>query len=223
MKKTRMIVNLAMTLTLLCLMAYSLVGETLHEVLGILLFALFAVHHILNRRWFGALGKGRWNAFRVVQTALVFALACSVIAQVVSGIALSKHLFTFLPPFANAAKARETHLVCAYLSFLLMSLHLGLHWNAMLSAVTRGKTVNPWILRIPAFLVAGYGVYAFVRRQIGEYLFLRTPFVFFDYDEPLIFFFLDYLAVMALFVFLGHYLAKAAKRLPRRETKSGDQ
>ena len=34
MKKARMIVNIAMTVVLLCLMAYTLVGETAHEVLG---------------------------------------------------------------------------------------------------------------------------------------------------------------------------------------------
>ena len=35
MKKARMIVNIAMTVVLLCLMAYTLVGETAQEVLGI--------------------------------------------------------------------------------------------------------------------------------------------------------------------------------------------
>ena len=34
MKKARMIVNIAMTVVLLCLMAYTPVGETAHEVLG---------------------------------------------------------------------------------------------------------------------------------------------------------------------------------------------
>ena len=34
MKKARMIVNIAMTVVLPCLMDYTLVGETAHEVLG---------------------------------------------------------------------------------------------------------------------------------------------------------------------------------------------
>ena len=41
---------------------------------------------------------------------------------------------------------------------------------------------------------------------------LKTLFVFFDFDEPLIFFFLDYLAVMVLFVCLGHYGSKLLKK-----------
>ena len=60
MKKARMIVNIAMTVVLLCLMAYMLVGETAHEVLGTVMFILFIIHHILNRKWFGAVTKGRY-------------------------------------------------------------------------------------------------------------------------------------------------------------------
>lgn len=37
---------------------------------------------------------------------------------------------------------------------------------------------------------------------------LRSEFVFFDLSEPLLFFFLDYLAIMALFAIIGYYTAK---------------
>ena len=51
MKKWRMIIDIGMTAVLLCLMAYSLIGELTHEILGVAMFVLFTVHHILNRRW----------------------------------------------------------------------------------------------------------------------------------------------------------------------------
>lgn len=41
---------------------------------------------------------------------------------------------------------------------------------------------------------------------------MQSQFVFFNFDEPLVFFFLDYLAVMAAFVWLGHALAKVSRR-----------
>ena len=41
---------------------------------------------------------------------------------------------------------------------------------------------------------------------------MQSQFVFFNFDEPLVFFFLDYLAVMASFVWLGHVLAKVSRR-----------
>ena len=36
--------------------------------------------------------------------------------------------------------------------------------------------------------------------------------MFFDFGEPLILFLLDYVAVMGLYVFVGHYLASAVRR-----------
>ncbi len=59
MKKARMIVSIAMTVVLLCLMAYTLVGETAHEVLGTVLFILFIIHHILNRKVVRSRYKGQ--------------------------------------------------------------------------------------------------------------------------------------------------------------------
>lgn len=49
MKKARMIIDILMTVLLPVLMAYSLVGEQAHEILGLLMFALFIAHHVINR------------------------------------------------------------------------------------------------------------------------------------------------------------------------------
>lgn len=41
---------------------------------------------------------------------------------------------------------------------------------------------------------------------------LKVHFVFFDYDEPLFFFLLDNIAVMGLFIFVGHYFTLGLKQ-----------
>ena len=56
-----------------------------------------------------------------------------------------------------------------------------------------------------------YGIFAVVRRGIGDYMLLKNEFVFFDFSEPLVCFFLDYLAVMGLAVCIGHYFAALLK------------
>ena len=214
MKKLRMTIDISMTVVLIGLMAYSLIGELTHEILGTVMIFLFVVHHILNRRWFGALLKGKYRIFRIFQTVLVFLMIVSVLASAVSGIVLSQHLYKFLNISKGASIARSVHMVCAYLNYILMSLHLGLHWNMMLGAMQKGKDrekTTGWILRVCAIAIAAYGVYALIRRQIGEYLFLQTHFLFLDPTEPIIFFFMDYMAIMGLFVFCGHYLGKALK------------
>lgn len=219
MKKIHMIVNTLMTLVLLGLMSYSLIGEVTHEILGTAMLVLFIVHHILNRKWFGALNKGRYSAFRIFQTILVFLMLVSVILSAVSGIMMSKHLFTFLGITEGMALARGVHVVCAYANYILMSLHLGLHWNGMISAMIpndkKSSATMWWVLRIIALAISAYGVYAFIKRQIGEYLFYQTQYVSFDESEPLILFYLDYLAIMVLFVLIGHYLGKLLKRIPK--------
>ena len=63
-----------MVVLLPMLMAYSLIGETFHEVIGTVIFVRFVVHHILNRKWYTALPKGKWNSRRIFQTALDFLL-----------------------------------------------------------------------------------------------------------------------------------------------------
>ena len=46
-----------------------------------------------------------------------------------------------------------------------------------------------------------------------DYMFLGSPFVYFDYSSPLIYFFLDYLSIMVLFMYIGYNLYKALKSL----------
>lgn len=67
--------------------------------------------------------------------------------------------------------------------------------------------------------IALYGIYALIHRGIPSYLFLQAQFVFFDFDEPLFFFFLDYLAITGLFVWIGHSLAKGMRLLQKGKTK----
>ena len=72
----------------------------------------------------------------------------------------------------------------------------------------RPSNARKWILRGLAALIAVYGLYAFVKRNLGNYMLLRQQFVFFDFEEPLLFFLLDYTAIMGLFVCIGHYMTK---------------
>ena len=44
----KIVVDLAMTIILLILMAYFLIGEVIHECLGTAMMLLFFMHHFLN-------------------------------------------------------------------------------------------------------------------------------------------------------------------------------
>lgn len=206
----KLAVDIGMTAALLLLMAYELVGQAAHEWIGIGMFVLFVIHHILNGSWIRNLLRGRYNPVRIMQTGLVLLILCAMAGLMVSGIILSRHALSFLPIKGGRSFARNLHMLSAYWGFVLMSVHLGFHWSMMMGMAKKffpkPSAVRKWVLRILALVIAGYGVYAFIRRDIGIYMLLRSHFVFFDYEEPLVFFYLDYIAVMGLFIWSGNYV-----------------
>lgn len=214
----RMTVDGSMVILLPLLMAYSLLGEAAHEWFGILIAALFILHHVLNRKWYGGLFRGRYSTVRILGTVTDLLLLADMIALPVSGIIMSRHVFAFLEIRAGIALARTVHLLASYWGLVLMSFHAGLHGEGIMGMLRKavsigGKcTVRTITLRITAMLLGLWGLLAFIRREIGNYLFLRNQFVFFDFNQPPIFFVADTIAVMALFAMAGHYLAKLLKR-----------
>jgi hypothetical protein len=179
------------------------------------MFVLFVVHHFLNRSWSKNILRGRYSAFRIVQMVMVVLILLCMITSMVSGIILSRHVFTALEVHAGKALARTVHMLAGYWGFLLMSIHLGLHWNQLkimaeklIPIKNREKTVIGYL----PVLISVYGVFAFFKRGIPGYLTLKTHFAFFDFDEPMVFFFADYIAVMILFVWAGYLIGKAVKK-----------
>ena len=81
-------------------------------------------------------------------------------------------------------------------------------------------SLRKWSGRLTAVFIAGYGIYAFGKREIGGYMMLTSHFVFFDYEEPLVFFLLDYAAIMGLFVFLAYYVLEGLKQINGKQEKS---
>lgn len=208
-------VDIAMTIALLLLMAYSLIGETAHEWIGIGMFILFVMHHMLNSRWARSISKGKYTAVRIWQTVLVLAVLVSMAGSMLSGIVLSRHVFSFLSIQTGQGLARTMHLLCAYWGFVAMSLHIGFHFSMLTGMIRKhiGEQAAKyvWLIRIASIGIAIYGVIAFINRQIGSYLFIKNEFVFFDFEEPIVLFFVDYLAIMGLFIFIGHYFTEFLK------------
>lgn len=70
----------------------------------------------------------------------------------------------------------------------------------------------------PGAGTAGYGLYIFATRDLATYMFLRTEFVFLDYSESPISFYIDYLAMMGLFIWAAYYLSMFLQKflLPER-------
>ena len=70
-----------------------------------------------------------------------------------------------------------------------MSMHMGMHWSwflGMLRRVSKDRKISGifiWGLRLAALLIAGYGLFCFIQKDIVSYMFLKNQFVFFDFEQ----------------------------------------
>lgn len=207
-RKIQTAVDMVMMVLLFLLMPYSLIGEAFHEWCGIALFLFFILHHVLNRNWLKNIAKGKYTLFRIYNTVLDVLLFGVMFILPVSGILMARYVFSFS---FHAVVSRQVHLALSYWGFVLMGLHLGNHWHMAVGKLFSGKRMTAWqrwIIRMMPVVLSVYGGYAFIARSFWEYMFLKTRFVFLDFNEPVYQFLADYMAVMVLFVLAGYYISK---------------
>ena len=68
--------------------AYLFPADIVHEILGVALFVLWAVHITLNHKWYEAVFKGKYNARRIIQTVINYGILVCVDFLMTSGIIL---------------------------------------------------------------------------------------------------------------------------------------
>lgn len=206
-----MCIDLMMTTALPLLMCYSIVGETAHEVIGIVMFCLFLAHHILNFGWIRTLLKWKYSFRRRVNTAVNLLVFLCMLGLMYSGIVISKHIFTFVN-ISGTMTARMIHMLCAYWGLVLMSVHLGMHISQM--AVRMKLKDKPAILflRIIFGLIGVVGIYEFILLKFANYMFGKVQFVFIDTTASAVLITLQYITVMVLFAYIGYILQMLLKR-----------
>lgn len=206
--------DILMTALMLFLMGYHLWGDTAHEWVGAGIFVLFILHHILNFGWYKNLFRKKYGPVRILQTAVDISVFAAMLGLMISGVILSRKVFAFLPIKGGMAFARTLHIAATHWGFVLMSLHLGLHWGMFVGLAKKAAGLNkPSRVRgiicfLTAAAIAAYGIYVFISRDFPDYMTLKTKFAFLDYGESKVRFYLDYAALMGAFVFIGHYAVR---------------
>ena len=66
-------------------------------------------------------------------------------------------------------------------------------------------------LKIPAAAVALYGAWAFMKNDLLSYMLLKKLFVFFNYEQPAVRFYAEYIAMMELWACIAYYLGSLLK------------
>ncbi len=193
-----MSVDIAMTVLSIILMGGTVLfpDDRVHQCLGMTMLVLWIVHTVLHRRWYGALLKGKYNPYRILQLVINLGITISCVLVMISGLSMA----WFLPTGFGLEYARTIHLVSTHWYFLFMCAHLGMHLSMM---------HIPMAVMLP---LGAYGIYAFIIRGLWRYMFLQQQFFFLDLERGYILFAVDYIAILALFAVLFHFLTYLLKR-----------
>lgn len=207
----KQIVDGVMFALLLNQMAYVLTGQKVHEWTGTVMVLLVICHNLLNRRWYGAIGKGTYHSRRLIGTILNVLLIVIMLGLFISGIVMSRYAFDFIPIRGGRALARRVHIFSAYWGFVLMTVHIGVHWKGIKGNVCRkfGKAgldgTRKQLISGIGWAVSAYGLYAGYRHEIFSFLLLQNEFAMF-LEQSVFEFILDYLAMVVLIIKLVDYL-----------------
>lgn len=137
--KSKIVLDIIMFILLLLCMSYSLIGTKWHEYLGIILCIGFIIHCILQKNYFAkiiSLKYTLYNSFILIINLLTF---LTMFGLIISSLIFLDYIPLFLKTsFPNLINfARTLHLLSAYWGFILISMHLGLHWQIFYNLITK--------------------------------------------------------------------------------------
>lgn len=79
MKKIQLTIDTLMFICLIILMGYHITGNKVHEILGVITFIIFIIHHIINIKWYKTLPKGKYFSHRIFSTIIDFLLLIDIV------------------------------------------------------------------------------------------------------------------------------------------------
>ncbi|MCX7839026.1 MAG: DUF4405 domain-containing protein [Anaerolineae bacterium] len=225
---SKIAVDSLMLILLIAQMGRHFLSDVVHEWIGAGMFVLFVAHHILNLHWYQTIFKGRHTPYRMFRFGIDIAVFVTMIGLLISAFILSQHINVFFTISSGKSFARIVHMLASYWGLVLMSLHLGVHWEIFVNMLR--KSIRPIqllpiqnaLLSIIGIVIAAYGLYAFIRRDLFSYMFLQQLFVYFDYEESKILFYFDYVAMVIFFAWVSQKVTQvrlgfvASNRFRRR-------
>lgn len=209
----RMWLDFVMTILILLAVSFRITGDIAHEWIGIGVYVLFVVHNVLNKHWHTQLLKKRkkYSFNYILYTTVNLTLIIIMSIVFVTGILQSRSVLAFWD-LKGGMLIHEIHSTTAYWGYVLISIHIGLHWSLIKTQMfkrllaDRHKYLFTSLFFCGGVAIAIGGVWAFIERDIYSKLFLRMPFDF--WNQSALLFIVYYILIMGLFVWLTHYVLK---------------
>ncbi len=167
MKKARkivgLVVELIMYISMILQMGYVLIGNVIHEWLGIAFFVCLVIHIVIKRRWFKSLLKWKnKKPARIFADVLIILLMITTILLMLSSIDVSRTIF----PSIRFLGSAYIHRLLATLALTMALVHGGMHayFN---SKKKKTVVIILLVLAIASFSFGQWGV-PYINRHFKE-------------------------------------------------------
>lgn len=211
----RLFVNLLMLTLVPMAILNKITGNTIHEMMGLVIVLGIATHTFLNLNWFNSFFKRKSTFQRVFNAIAIVLLLCSFGALLLSSIMISKSLFTFLG-FKSTLMLRQIHTTSAYWFFILCFIHLGIQWQRF-SALFKKYTLHinhaNFIKTLLSIGVVVYAESVFVQRDIASKLLMTFAFESWDNEQSLGGIVIDYMSIAIALIVLTRYVLLFQKKM----------
>ncbi|MGE3911366.1 MAG: DUF4405 domain-containing protein [Chloroflexota bacterium] len=133
----RLVLDLSLTATMLCLFSFGLTGLAWHEWLGLALCVLVPVHMLVSWRWLAAttarlMTNLSWSA-RLTYL-LNASLFVALVVVTLTGLVISEVVMPgALPMSGSRGFWRVLHTTSSNACLVLMGLHLAVYWKTLLN------------------------------------------------------------------------------------------
>lgn len=160
MNSKKIIVDILLFILMIIEYSRQYLNPTIHEIIGICLIVLVIIHLYLNRKYLKSIGKGKYNLKRKLMLFInigfmvVFILTCTF--GLVSGQFINMGNLT----------AIYLHKTFAYLSIILLGLHLSFNINILINKIPHKKIIFPILIVFGIYCLAKVD---FWNHLIGKY------------------------------------------------------
>jgi hypothetical protein len=220
----KLVNDLVMTILMVVVMAYHITGNTIHELIGGIVVVLFIVHNILNRRWYKVIFKGKLNIQRILKISVNLLFLVSMLVVILTSIPISREILPYIR-LEDDTIFRQIHVLTGYWGFILMAIHIGVSWGTIINAmkkmtgITQRNRIRTIALRVIAVLIVVYGVQTSFERELGTKLIVYYPFGFWNNNESIIQFLIDYLSIIGIYIGGTHYVLKFVHKKENAKTQ----
>ena len=208
MKIFRIVIDITMYILFVLLMGHHIIGGLSHEILGIILFALFITHNVLNYKFYKSIFKGKYTSKRIFTTIIDILFLLIMLGMIISAIMISKEIFAFFNIERNTI-ANLMHMFNQSWGFIIMSIHVGMHVIPIISKIKEKNKIVFFVLFVISTL---YGAYCFYKMNFISDMFLLNHFKMYSFEEHPAIFYLHTLFSSVLMVNIVYILSNVKRR-----------